>query len=364
MSVANKSLTRNAQPKEGKDVDRQAGGLKFDRIFAILSLWMLVGLYADGTAHHNFPDLIDTFFTPWHAILYSGFLFMIGYLVFHLVRNVRLGYPWTRALPTGYNLSLLGVPLFFVSGIGDLIWHEIFGFEAGIEGLISPTHLLLAVAGALLVTGPLRSAWHRRNANSELGWSALFPALISLLALFSHLTFFTEYVNLIALPNIFVESPGLEEHLVFLTLVQGITGVILQVVFLMGTLLFGLKRWRFPFGAITLLVFGNTILMSIFHFSEISQYAQIVPAILAAALIIDFLYQKLSPSVENEKALRAFAFLTPFILYGGYIITLVITEGTWWAVHVWSGVILMAGIIGLLTSYLVVTPRLEEESKV
>ena len=59
----------------GKSSGRYAaGGRYFDLIVSLLSLWIIAGLYLDGSAHHHIPDLIETFFTPWHAVLYSGFL--------------------------------------------------------------------------------------------------------------------------------------------------------------------------------------------------------------------------------------------------------------------------------------------------
>lgn len=363
MSITHKTINRIAAVAESDVARRPADSLRFDRTFALLSLWLLVGVYTDGAAHHNIPDLIDTFFTPWHAILYSGFFAVAGYLVFHLARNVSQGYLWTRALPRGYNLSLLGVPIFLASGFGDMIWHGIFGFEEGIETLISPTHLLLAIGGALLITGPLRAAWRRRNPAAIEGWTGLLPALLSTLALLSLLTFFTEYANAIASPNFIVERSGKGEVFAFFVLVQGITGVLLPAATLMAILLSVVRRWRLPFGSMILLILGNNLLMAGFHFSEVSQYPQVLVAVLLAGLVGDILYRSLGPSAENKNALRWFAFLVPFILYGLFFLTLVITAGTWWSVHLWPGVIFMAGIVGLLISYVAVPSALQGDSE-
>ena len=38
--------------------------------FTVFSLWAVTGLFLDGWSHnHHRPE---TFFTPWHAVLYSG----------------------------------------------------------------------------------------------------------------------------------------------------------------------------------------------------------------------------------------------------------------------------------------------------
>ena len=43
-----------------------------DAITLAAGVWLLTGTYVDGWAHNNLRDL-ETFFTPWHAVLYSGF---------------------------------------------------------------------------------------------------------------------------------------------------------------------------------------------------------------------------------------------------------------------------------------------------
>ncbi len=43
--------------------------------------WVLVsGLYADGWAHVNVPGL-ETFFTPWHGVLYGSFALLVAWLL-------------------------------------------------------------------------------------------------------------------------------------------------------------------------------------------------------------------------------------------------------------------------------------------
>ena len=49
------------------------GGAAFDWLMAGLGAWLIGGLYLDGWAHIHVPAL-ETFFTPWHAVLYSGYI--------------------------------------------------------------------------------------------------------------------------------------------------------------------------------------------------------------------------------------------------------------------------------------------------
>ena len=62
-------------------------GISFEWLLTAATLWLLVGLYLDGWAHNNIPELIETFFTPWHAVLYSGYAFMSLVLIGAAWRN-------------------------------------------------------------------------------------------------------------------------------------------------------------------------------------------------------------------------------------------------------------------------------------
>ena len=90
---------------------------------ALFSTWFVVGVYLDGWAHiHSLPE---GFFTPWHAIIYSGFLGAALVLVGTNFLARRQGVPWYQSLPVGYSLSLLGVSIFLLAGLADFFWHEV-----------------------------------------------------------------------------------------------------------------------------------------------------------------------------------------------------------------------------------------------
>lgn len=174
---------------------------RFDWIAAGLSAWVIGGLYLDGWAHsHGKVD--DVFFTPWHAILYSGVLALFIFLFLNQARNVSQGYSLRRALPPGYFLSLIGIAFFLLGGALDFLWHTLFGVEVDIEALLSPTHLLLATSGVLMVSGPIRSAWSRPSPAEARGWRALGPLVLSTMLLLSILTFFTQFAHPIGHPLI------------------------------------------------------------------------------------------------------------------------------------------------------------------
>ncbi len=161
-------MTIRITPREGVAAlslveNRGANSTRYDWAMIALGIWLMVGGYSDGWAHNHLP--VDNFFTPWHAAFYSGFLAAMIFLVGTFIRNRRRGYPTQLAMPAGYELSLLGVVIIFFGGIGDMIWHMLFGIELNIDGALSPTHIAITIGLALVVSGPFRAAWQRNNHN-------------------------------------------------------------------------------------------------------------------------------------------------------------------------------------------------------
>ena len=170
--------------------------LAFDWVMAALAALLMCGVIQDGWAHaHGLVD--QSFFTPWHAIMYSCMAINGVALATIGLRNLARGYTFSRGLPYGYWTSLTGVIVFATGGVFDLFWHTLYGIETDITGLISVSHLWLAVGGALVFVGPLRSIAHRYDANSG-GWKVVGPAILSVIALLMLLGFFTQYASPLA----------------------------------------------------------------------------------------------------------------------------------------------------------------------
>jgi Tol biopolymer transport system component len=170
------------------------GGLRFDWIATVLFALLIGGVYLDGWAHNH--GKVDTsFFTPWHAVLYSGLTLVGIFLVVNLLLNHRKGYPWLESLPPGYGISLLGGIIFGIGGVLDMVWHILFGIEVSVQALLSPTHLMLALGTVLIVTGALRSAWLRLPEYKNYGWGQLMPAVICIALLVSLFAFLTQYAH-------------------------------------------------------------------------------------------------------------------------------------------------------------------------
>ena len=81
-------------------------------------------------------------------MLYSGFLVVATVLAVTIARAHRGGLTWSQAVPRGYEISLVGVAVFAIGGIGDLLWHTLFGIEVDLSTLLSPTHFVLTAGGS------------------------------------------------------------------------------------------------------------------------------------------------------------------------------------------------------------------------
>lgn len=351
------STSSFSSPRQGETAaSATVAGLRFDWLMALLSLVFVGGLYLDGWAH-NHGRVDQSFFTPWHAFFYGGFLLTALALVGGVLLNGRRGFSLAHAIPDGYRTSLAGLFIFAAGGVGDLAWHMAFGIEEDIEALFSPTHLLLGIGLALIVTGPLRSAWNRQQ--TALNWRSLGPALLSLTLLMAVFTFFLLFAH----PVTQVVAGQMHRHYnTDLGIVAGMMGLLATAGLLTGPVLLLLHRWRLPFGALTLLWGLNTVGMTIMDYEETHQM-WLGGAMIGGALLGDLLLFWLRPGHDRPGQLRIFAFAGPALLFGAYFAALMATEGTRWSIHLWTGAIFLTGIVGLLLSYLIAPPALPDENR-
>jgi hypothetical protein len=356
--MASTTVPRSMVQADGQTQDYPASSLRFDWAVIVASLWFIAGMFLDGWAHNNLASSLETFFTPWHGVLYSGFFAVAGVLMISQARNMARGHVWTRAMPQGYLLALFGAVLFSFGGVGDLIWHTLFGIEANTEALFSPTHLLLATGAMLFVTGPLRAAWVRSPAETGPGWAGLFPAIISLLMALSLLTFFTQYAHFMNNPALLVNRPSGDTYFAGL---YGVSSALIPAAVIMGVMLLALRRWDLPRGTLTLLLTVNTALMWAMKYNRAGDFWVLLLAAFAAGLLGDVLLAWLKPSAARLWALRVFAFSLPYALILFNHLALIATAGLWWKIHMWMGVPFVAGIAGLLLSFLAYPPAASDE---
>lgn len=308
----------------------------------VLSVLMTAGVVLDFRNHVSGISFEEEgFFTPEHVFFYTAFLF-IGLTLFSVTYyNRRQGASWLGAVPDGYKLGILGVFVFGFGGFGDYIWHSLFGFEVGVEALTSPTHLLLAAGSFLFVSSPLRATWYDTK---ESRGKDLIPAIVSATLAVLVLLLFTLYVN--PLTYAVPAEAGAESARSL-----GIAQILIFTAIMTGSSLMLVRRFTLPPGTFTFL-FGVTSVASTFPELDF----EFVPAIVVAGVFADILYRFTRPSLERIRSFRLFATLVPLVAFGLYYVTIsvVSTMSIVWTIHVWAGSVVLAGVTGLLLSYLMV----------
>jgi hypothetical protein len=307
-----------------------------DLITIAVSLWMVVGLLVDAYKHSTDPQL-ETFWTPWHAIFYSGFLATAAWLLLITVRRQVPGRRFLDWAPPGHRLALLGIALFAAGGIGDAVWHSVLGVETSLDALLSPSHLLLFVGMLLIVSAPFQAAWLDTGVGRPSSFRAFVAPLVSLTFSTALVAFFFEYAWLPAIDwlprQVYLPDSGIGEE----GAVLGVLGIIVTTVILMGPTLAMLKRWHTPFGSITILFVVVNLFIAVAFDKDLSG---LVPG-LVAGLAGDALVALRAPR-------RLTAFLVPVVLWGVYFVVVGrIEQGLGWPPEIWGGGILFAGLAGL-----------------
>src|SRR3989344_6914561 len=321
----------------------------FDWLFVLFSGWWTAGGFVDGWAHTHLDSALETVLTPWHAIFYLGILTTTFLLLTQMWRNHKIGYAWRRALPREYMFALWGGLLVFIGGPGALMWHQLFGIEVGIEALLSPTHILLAFGGAVVVSAPIHAIWYR---NRKIQSIHKIPVILSFTYLLMTLGFMLQFLHPFNFPwmsQVFMNDNPINNNY------RGGLGVANAIVFtgiFMGLTLASVRHWIFPFGSFATILTLNAIALTVLH----GKYHSFILTALVAGILIDILYQKVCSLSLKERHIRIFGMLAPMILFTIYVGTILLTDITPWSIHMWAGMIVISGITGYLMTYLVVPP--------
>jgi hypothetical protein len=328
-----------------------------DLITALFSAWLLVGLFIDGWAHNNL-EMLETFLTPWHAALYSGFLATAAWIAWVVLRGMRHGLAPVSAIPVGYGLGLAGAVVFATAGVADFIWHSLLGIEVSFEALLSPPHLVLLVGGLLMVTSPLRAAWSAADPRT-ISWRRFVPPLLSVTLTAAAVAFFFQYVSaflsryatvpdaesLARLPGGYVTPEASQ--------IIGIMAVLVTNLILMAPVLHILRRWHPPFGSVAFLFTTVGGMMASQHEFEVG--ITIVAALLGG-LVADVFIQRLRPSPSRPGPYRLLAVVVPVALWTAYFALLDIQFGVAWVNALWGGTIGLAALSSLALSLLMTPP--------
>ncbi|MEU7819683.1 hypothetical protein [Catellatospora sp. NPDC049133] len=302
-----------AAPAVASDPDRPVTSYRTDLVTVLLGTWFTIGLMVDAWAHNNVPEL-ETFFTPWHAVFYWGFIVTAGWILWTCRAAFRGGrLPDLRAMPAGYPPAVFAIGGFALAGLGDMLWHVVFGVEQTIDILFSPTHLGLVSAMMIIVTTPLRTAWARR-ADPARGLLGLLPAVLSIALGATLVLLFLQYANAL------VYSPGR----IMLSLINDderlssdmATSILVTNLVLILPILALARRWALPPGSVTVVyaVIG-ALCAAITGFGNL----ELIGGLLVAGVLTDLAVLWLRPAPGDRGRLWAVAALAGFFTWAIYL---------------------------------------------
>lgn len=324
-----------------------------DLITLLAGIWFVIGLFVDAWAHSNRPQL-ETFFTPWHAIFYSGFVATAGWVCWLVWRNVLAGRRGMHAVPVGYGTTMLALGVFLLSALADMIWHGVFGIEQSLAAVFSPSHLGLGASMLLILTSPLRSAWANPSMPAAPPLSRFLPAALSVGAA----------AGLFGLYLTFANAAGWSAESIvqaFSTIREGdgttrtraamLAGdVALTNAILLAPLLLLARRWSIPVGTATA-VYG------VFAFLSCSvdafEYLSTFVAFVVAGVAVDALVWWLRPGPGHRGRYWSLAALAPLATWSVYLAAASIAAGRLPdVVEYWTGMPVIAALHGLLLGVL------------
>jgi hypothetical protein len=293
---------------------RPVASHRSDLVTALLGGWFAVGLMLDAWAHNNVPGL-ETFFTPWHAVFYSGFLAISGWVLWVCRDALRGPSRAIGAVPAGYAATLVAIVTFALGGVGDLAWHTAFGIEQDIAILFSPTHLVLAASMLVIITTPLRSARADPDLPRCPGLLRLLPAVLSVGFAATLVLLMLQYANVLTsgpAAVVFDLTGGDRGESARFVSSLAVTNLVLVVAVL--TLA---RRWRPPVGTATLVyAFPAALSAAVSGLHHVTLIATVV----VSGVVVDLVGRWLRPGPDRPVRWFAYAGLAPLVTWVAYLV--------------------------------------------
>src|SRR6266850_822006 len=338
-----------------------------DLITSLLATTLVAGLFLDGWNHINLQNgALGSFFTVWHALLYTGFTVTYVWVVTrnpHLFDRRATPPPYLHrflGLPLRYPLAMAGFVIAFTGMFGDLLWHTEFGEENGVARIIAPFHILLFAGAAALVSAGLRSGWYAPRFYPRVSsFARLFPPLLSLTLvtcvaafMFQWLSAFLDWTPSLQLGRM---PPSLGADIRVNTTAQflAVARVLATNVILFAPLFLALRRWHLPFGSATLLMV--TVWTSMSALSTFDLGATIVAGVVGG-LLFDAVITATRPDAGRTLGYRLAAMLVPLAMWSVYFAVLWSVYGIVWPFDVLLGAIILTAVSTILLSYVAIAP--------
>jgi hypothetical protein len=305
-----------------------------ETVYVGLATLIVIGGYVDAWAHRHLASTLETFFTPWHGLLYGAALATSAWLGIEILAARRAIGSWRSAVPLGYELAVVGVVVVFAGGVGDMLWHTVFGIEVSVDALLSPTHLLLA-GGFLLVVGAPARAW---LIHPEPGRPVAPAAILSVALAVASIAFITQYLDPFAdyWPAARPE-PGLT---------IGMASILLQSVVLAGGLVVLQSLGPLRLGSIVAVV-GLPALAAA---AVGDTWLAVPPALIGAAA--GEVVVTARDGVVSRSLLRWLVALVLAATWATYMLVLGVEYGLTWSVHAIVGAVVLGAAAGFLVTQL------------
>ncbi|MCC3762309.1 hypothetical protein K3N28_04400 [Glycomyces sp. TRM65418] len=327
-----------------------------DLITAAFAAWFFGGLILDVNAHAR--NWAESFFTWWHLAFYTGYFATAAWIAWICVRAHRAdGRTGMAAVPHGYGPAMIGIPLFLVSGVADMVWHEVLGVETSLAILFSPSHLGLAAGGILIVAAPWLSAWRREALAAEpepVPFEARMaaPALslgfvVTALVLF--LAYLVPYTN-----SPFAVAAALQGPHAFDGL--PLAGIVATTVLVLALAVLATGRFRLPLGFFTVAFVYPSIMAGAYAGFAYGGYVWVF---LLSGVWLDFLVWLVRPELRRRRDLLVLAGAWAVPVWAAFLIATGSATDAWPAVEIGLGAPIVAAAVGGLFM-LVVQPERRE----
>ncbi|GIF20815.1 hypothetical protein BJ973_001279 [Actinoplanes tereljensis] len=311
-------------------------------IMLVASAWLVTGLQLDAYAHATTPEL-ETFWTPWHAVLYSG-IAASGLTLVWLLRS-RLPniptYATVIALPNALRVPLLGMAFLLVGGGIDTLWHNIFGIEQGLEIFVSPSHEFIILGMVLVAVGPALMTTSDRLSFAD-GTLVTISALLTVLPL--HI--YSLHANLLG--TIFF-GDGENPVRIYSTDAQIMHGFLFTTVLLLLPIILIGRRWRLPIGVPSLLVGLPAIAMHLMFLEGEPWWLPLTVAF--GAVGVELVARVLGPvlPLSPGQAWVLLGLVAPPLVWGALLVVADLEIGVGWNVHIVSGLLTYTALTGIGT---------------
>jgi hypothetical protein len=316
-------------------------------IMLVAGAWLVTGLQLDAYAHATTPQL-ETFWTPWHAVLYSG-IAACGLALVWLLRSRLPVIPTYRtllALPNALRVPMLGMALLLVGGGIDTLWHNLFGIEQDLEIFVSPSHELIILGMTLVAAGPALMLAARPGGRLSFadGVLATVSALLSVLPL--HI-----YSLHASALGVWPFGGGVEPVEIYSYDGQLMHGYLASTVLLLLPIVLLGRRWRLPPGVPAVLVAVPAVAMHLMFLTEDPWWPALTIAAAAAGAEVVLRLAARLVRLPREAGWATLGLVAPALVWGTLFAVeqVKVQGGVGWNVHMVSGLLTLTALTGAAT---------------